>query len=136
MSAIPPKADIDLACWDVRFVPKADIAPVAVAAISGIDSSARRARCCRLLRDADGSTDQLEPESGPGQTGYELVAHWTPDNSQSIVGGAPLGACGVIPNVSKADMPSGQQLPAVTQGAGAGVGLRTVGKFAVELGHH
>ena len=25
MSAIPPKADIDRACWDVRFVPKADI---------------------------------------------------------------------------------------------------------------
>ena len=25
MSALPPKADIDRACWDVRFVPKADI---------------------------------------------------------------------------------------------------------------
>ena len=24
MSALPPKADIDRACWDVRFVPKAD----------------------------------------------------------------------------------------------------------------
>jgi hypothetical protein len=25
MSALPPKADIDRARWDVRFVPKADI---------------------------------------------------------------------------------------------------------------
>jgi hypothetical protein len=25
MSALPPKADISRACWDVRFVPKADI---------------------------------------------------------------------------------------------------------------
>ena len=25
MSALPPTADIDRACWDVRFVPKADI---------------------------------------------------------------------------------------------------------------
>jgi hypothetical protein len=24
MSALPPKADIDCACWDVRFVPEAD----------------------------------------------------------------------------------------------------------------
>jgi len=26
MSALPPKADIAKHCWDVRFVPKADIA--------------------------------------------------------------------------------------------------------------
>jgi hypothetical protein len=25
MSPLPPKAEIDRACWDVRFVPKADI---------------------------------------------------------------------------------------------------------------
>src|SRR5262249_25713443 len=25
MPALPPKADIDRVCWDVRFVPKADI---------------------------------------------------------------------------------------------------------------
>ena len=37
--------------------------------------------------------------------------------------------------VSKADMlESG--LPSVMQGAGAGVGLRAGGKFAVEFGHH
>jgi hypothetical protein len=35
------KADIPIIPTDVRFVPKADI-PTAVAAISGIDSSARR----------------------------------------------------------------------------------------------
>src|SRR6516164_6632061 len=30
MSALPPKADIGSACWDVRFVPKADICSAAI----------------------------------------------------------------------------------------------------------
>jgi hypothetical protein len=42
MSALPSKADIRTQPRNVRFVPKADIAPVAVAAISGIDSSAAK----------------------------------------------------------------------------------------------
>jgi hypothetical protein len=32
MSALPPKADIKKRCWDVRFVPKADIGTVTLAA--------------------------------------------------------------------------------------------------------
>src|SRR6516164_11680319 len=38
MSALPPKADIDRVCRDVRFVPKADIKPYS------ITSSARTSR--------------------------------------------------------------------------------------------
>src|SRR5690349_4601036 len=58
-SAEPPKADIASGQLDICFVPKADIglivaperkprtlAGVLLNAVSGIDSSARRARCC------------------------------------------------------------------------------------------
>jgi len=41
MSALPPKADIDFACRDVRFVPKADMVRCGERHRYSITSSAR-----------------------------------------------------------------------------------------------
>ena len=42
MSALPPKADIGHGCWDVRFVPKADIGRCGWGEVSKAYSVARR----------------------------------------------------------------------------------------------
>jgi hypothetical protein len=48
MSAIPPKADVRSAPAYVRFVPKADMRPLALAALFEQSESATQRICCRF----------------------------------------------------------------------------------------
>jgi hypothetical protein len=51
MSALPPKADIDRACRDVRFVPKADILRCGKDPPYSIASSAATSRLCGTVTE-------------------------------------------------------------------------------------
>src|SRR5262249_16666723 len=50
MSALPPKADMDQHCRDVRFVPKADILRCSIERRYSITSSARPSTLCGIAR--------------------------------------------------------------------------------------
>jgi len=48
MSTLPPKADIDRASWDVRFVPKADIRPKSLIDEDYVPAPGMKQRICLL----------------------------------------------------------------------------------------